>query len=69
MGDFTAELYNGEAPLAAGNFEKLVGEGFYDGIAFHRVIPGFVVQGGDPLTKEYQLNHPRVGSGGPGSSV
>jgi len=68
-GDFTAELYNGEAPIAAGNFEKLVGEGFYDGIAFHRVIPGFVVQGGDPLTKEYPLNHPRVGSGGPGYTI
>jgi peptidyl-prolyl cis-trans isomerase B (cyclophilin B) len=68
-GDFTAELYPAEAPGTVKNFEKLVSEGFYDGIAFHRVIPGFVVQGGDPLTKELPLNHPRVGSGGPGYKI
>ena len=68
-GDFVAELYPNEAPLAAANFEKLVGQGFYDGIAFHRVIPGFVVQGGDPLTKEYPLNDRRIGSGGPGYTI
>ena len=68
-GSFTAELYDADAPLAAANFEKLVGSGFYDGIVFHRVIPEFVVQGGDPLTKEHPLNHPRVGSGGPGYTI
>ena len=68
-GDFTAELYPNEAPLAAANFEKLVKEGFYDGIAFHRVIPGFVVQGGDPLTKELPMNDRRIGSGGPGYTI
>ena len=68
-GDFVADLYSGEAPLAAANFEKLVNEGFYDGIAFHRVIPGFVVQGGDPLTKQYTLNDRRIGSGGPGYTI
>ncbi len=68
-GDFTAELYPNEAPLAAANFEKLVKEGFYDGIAFHRVIPGFVVQGGDPLTKELPMSDRRIGTGGPGWKI
>jgi peptidyl-prolyl cis-trans isomerase B (cyclophilin B) len=68
-GDFTAELYAEEAPGTVENFKKLIGEGFYDGIVFHRVIPDFVVQGGDPLTKEYPLDHPRVGSGGPGYQI
>jgi peptidyl-prolyl cis-trans isomerase B (cyclophilin B) len=68
-GTFTAELYEEEAPGTAANFEKLVGSGFYDGIIFHRVIPDFVVQGGDPITKEKGLNHPSVGSGGPGYKI
>lgn len=68
-GDFTAELYPAEAPGTVENFKKLVRDGFYDGIAFHRVIPGFVVQGGDPLTKELPLEHPRVGTGGPGYTI
>ena len=69
-GSFTAELYHGEAPLAAGNFEKLARDGFYDGIIFHRVIPDFVVQGGDPITKGPKgLNERGVGSGGPGYTI
>jgi peptidyl-prolyl cis-trans isomerase B (cyclophilin B) len=68
-GDFTAELYEQEAPGTVANFAKLIRDGFYDGIAFHRVIPEFVVQGGDPLTKEHPLNHPRIGSGGPGYTI
>jgi peptidyl-prolyl cis-trans isomerase B (cyclophilin B) len=68
-GSFTAELYPKEAPGTVENFTKLVGEGFYDGIVFHRVIPEFVVQGGDPLTKEHPLDHPRIGSGGPGHKI
>src|SRR4028118_470675 len=68
-GTFTAELYEEEAPATAANFEKLVSSGFYDGIIFHRVIPDFVVQGGDPITKEKGLNHPSVGSGGPGYKI
>ena len=43
------ELYPETAPISAKNFEKLVSEGFYDGLIFHRVIPGFMIQGGDPL--------------------
>jgi peptidyl-prolyl cis-trans isomerase B (cyclophilin B) len=65
-GSFTAELYPNEAPGTVENFEKLVKSGFYDGIVFHRVIPDFVVQGGDPLTKELPAGDRRIGSGGPG---
>ena len=43
------ELDHTAAPITAKNFEKLVSEGFYDGLIFHRVIPGFMIQGGDPL--------------------
>ena len=68
-GSFTAELYPEDAPGTVANFEKLVGEGFYDGIVFHRVIPDFVVQGGDPNTKELPLDNPRIGSGGPGYTI
>jgi peptidyl-prolyl cis-trans isomerase B (cyclophilin B) len=68
-GTFKAELYDQDAPGTVANFTKLVSEGFYDGIVFHRVIPEFVVQGGDPLTKELPLTHPRVGSGGPGYTI
>lgn len=68
-GDFVAEMFPNEAPIAVENFTKLVRDGFYDGIVFHRVIPDFVVQGGDPITKDHPLNHPRVGSGGPGYTI
>src|SRR3989344_5429657 len=57
------ELYPEVAPKTVGNFVKLAKDGFYDGIKFHRVVPGFVIQGGDPLSK---TNDPRTGSGGPG---
>ena len=43
------ELYPEHAPITVKNFEKLVAEGFYDGLTFHRIIPGFMIQGGDPL--------------------
>jgi peptidyl-prolyl cis-trans isomerase B (cyclophilin B) len=68
-GTMVAELYPGEAPLAAGNFEKLANEGFYDGVKFHRVIPEFVVQGGDPLSRDLPAGHPRIGTGGPGYTI
>ena len=69
LGTIVAELYDDAAPLAAGNFEKLANEGFYDGVKFHRVIPDFVVQGGDPLSKELPNGHARVGTGGPGWTI
>lgn len=68
-GTFTAELYADDAPGTVENFKKLVSDGFYDGIAFHRVIPDFVVQGGDPLSKELPINDRRVGTGGPGYTI
>lgn len=68
-GSFTAELYTSDAPGTVANFKKLVGDGYYDGIVFHRVIPEFVVQGGDPLTKELPMTHPRIGTGGPGYTI
>jgi peptidyl-prolyl cis-trans isomerase B (cyclophilin B) len=48
-GVIEAQLYPEIAPKTVANFEKLVSEGFYDGLIFHRVIPGFMIQGGDPL--------------------
>ncbi|WP_434220970.1 peptidylprolyl isomerase, partial [Faecalibaculum rodentium] len=42
------ELYPDVAPKTVENFEKLANEGFYDGLTFHRIIPGFMIQGGDP---------------------
>ena len=68
-GSFVVELYPDDAPGTVANFAKLVGEGYYDGIVFHRVIDEFVVQGGDPNTKELPLDNPRIGSGGPGYTI
>lgn len=48
MGDIEVELFCRDMPITAGNFEKLVKQGTYDGVIFHRVIPGFMIQGGDP---------------------
>ena len=47
-GDITIEVYEKEVPIHAGNFLKLVDEGFYDSLTFHRIVPNFVIQGGDP---------------------
>jgi peptidyl-prolyl cis-trans isomerase B (cyclophilin B) len=69
LGTITAELYDKDAPIAAGNFEKLANAGFYDGVKFHRVIPDFVVQGGDPLSRDLPAGHPRIGTGGPGYTI
>ena len=68
-GEIKAELYPDEAPGTVANFEKLINDGFYDGVYFHRVIPDFVIQGGDPLTREHGVNHPRAGTGGPGYTI
>ena len=51
-GTITAELYDKEAPKTVENFEKLANSEFYDGVKFHRVIADFVVQGGDPLSRD-----------------
>ena len=59
-GDMTVELYDDATPIAAGNFKKLVSEGFYNGLKFHRVIPNFMVQGGCP---------DGTGAGGPGYTI
>jgi cyclophilin family peptidyl-prolyl cis-trans isomerase len=67
MGDITIELYPKDAPKHCANFKKLVKEGFYDGTAFHRVIPGFMIQGGDPNSKDNDKSN--EGLGGPGYTI
>ena len=54
------ELYPDVAPITVANFEKLAADGFYDGLTFHRVIPGFMIQGGCPIGN---------GTGGPGHNI
>ncbi len=66
-GVMIAELYEKETPITVENFAKLAKEGFYNGLAFHRVIPDFVIQGGCPFSKD--MSNPRVGTGGPGYSI
>ena len=68
-GTMTAELYDTEAPVTVANFEKLANEGYYDGIKFHRVIPEFVVQGGDPYSRDLPEGDRRIGTGGPGYKI
>jgi peptidylprolyl isomerase len=66
-GTIEIELFENMMPITAGNFKKLVQEGFYDGTKFHRVIEGFMIQGGDPITKTNEVL--RYGTGGPGYSI
>jgi cyclophilin family peptidyl-prolyl cis-trans isomerase len=67
IGDIEIELYDTDAPKATQNFIDLAGKGFYDDVIFHRVIPGFVIQGGDgQFGKKSALEKGRVGTGGPG---
>ena len=68
-GTIVAELYDADAPNTVANFEKLADSGFYDGVKFHRVIPGFVVQGGDPLSRDLPAGDRRIGTGGPGWTI
>jgi peptidyl-prolyl cis-trans isomerase B (cyclophilin B) len=66
-GTIVAELFDEEVPGTVANFEKLANDKFYDGTRFHRVIPNFMIQGGDPLSKDPK--NPRVGTGGPGYKI
>ena len=67
LGDIEVDLYTQAAPKATQNFIDLAKKGFYDDVIFHRVIPGFVIQGGDgEHGKKSSLNAGRVGTGGPG---
>ena len=59
-GNFKVKLYTEKAPVTTNNFKKLVNDGFYDGLVFHRVISGFMIQGGDPNGD---------GTGGPGYEI
>lgn len=68
-GTIVAELYATDAPNTVANFEKLANSGFYDGVKFHRVIPDFVVQGGDPLSRDLPEGDRRIGTGGPGYKI
>jgi peptidyl-prolyl cis-trans isomerase B (cyclophilin B) len=67
-GEMVAEFWPDVAPKTVENFKKLAKSGFYDGTAFHRVIKGFMIQGGDPLTKE-ESKQSRWGTGDPGYKI
>lgn len=64
-GDITIEFFDKDAPNTVANFTKLASSGFYDGTKFHRIIAGFMIQGGDPLTKDDSAQA-MWGTGGPG---
>jgi peptidyl-prolyl cis-trans isomerase B (cyclophilin B) len=66
-GAMTVEFYETDAPGTVANFIKLSKQGYYNGLAFHRVIPSFVIQGGCPYSKD--MDDPRIGTGGPGYSI
>ena len=67
FGAIRIELLQDAAPQTVANFEKLAREGFYDGTTFHRVVPGFVIQGGDPNSKDRDPGND--GMGGPGYQI
>jgi len=69
FGEMEIEFLPDKAPGHVKNFLDLAGKGFYDGTTFHRVIPGFMIQGGDPNTKDAKGSRDRHGTGGPGHSV
>ena len=64
-GQMVVEFWSDVAPGHVENFKKLARQGFYDGTAFHRVVKGFMIQGGDPLTKDPN-EEGRWGTGNPG---
>ncbi|MDQ6622242.1 MAG: peptidylprolyl isomerase [Verrucomicrobiota bacterium] len=67
-GEMVAEFWPEVAPKTVENFKKLAREGFYDGTAFHRIVKGFMIQGGDPLTKD-PSKESRWGTGDPGYKI
>jgi len=67
FGKMVVEFYDKDTPKTVENFEKLAEKGFYDGTTFHRVIKGFMIQGGDPLSKDPTSQ--RVGTGDPGYKI
>lgn len=68
-GALVIELDLKEAPKTSENFLRLVKEKFYDGIRFHRVVPKFVIQAGDPQSKTLPMGHPQLGTGGSGKTI
>ena len=68
FGEIEVEFFDDKAPGHVKNFLDLARKGFYDGTSFHRVIPGFMIQGGDPNTKDAKARE-RHGTGGPGYTV
>ena len=68
-GSFMIELFPEDAPNTVNNFLKLVESGYYDGVVFHRIIPGFMIQAGDPNTKDPESDRSLWGSGGPGYTI
>jgi len=69
FGEIELELLAEKAPGHVNNFLKLARTGFYDGTTFHRVIPGFMIQGGDPNTKDLKAPRSQHGTGGPGYKI
>lgn len=67
-GDIEIELFLEQSPVTAGNFKSLVEQGFYDGTRFHRVISDFMIQGGDPLSRDESQRN-MWGTGGPGYAI
>ena len=67
VGNINIDFFSIDAPNTVNNFTKLINDGFYDGLAFHRVIPGFMAQGGCPNTREGSTGMP--GTGGPGYNI
>jgi peptidyl-prolyl cis-trans isomerase B (cyclophilin B) len=68
-GTFMIEFFPEDAPNTVSNFLQLVESGYYDGIVFHRIIPGFMIQAGDPNTKDSEVDRSLWGTGGPGYEI
>ncbi len=69
LGEIEIEFLAEKAPGHVKNFLDLARKGFYDGTTFHRVIPGFMIQGGDPNTRDANASRERHGTGGPGYNI